>query len=229
VRAVSAIVERVAAALDAGGLNLLACFAVRDWDAAGPPVELRAEALLPGARSLLVAGSGGRALWRHFTEALAVDPRAAEPHPLDRYVRGVLARAEAILDEAGLAHRRFEPTFAFQPRLDFRRLAALAGLGSPSPIGLIVHPEFGPWWALRAAWLIAAELPATPPCARPCDGCPAPCRAALAPGVEGTIWAATREARLACRLDGARYDDEQLTYHYDPQGRARLLARLGRA
>jgi hypothetical protein len=226
--------DEIAAALSRvltdGGLDLLAVIPSAAWDAAGPPPSLRADSLQPGARSIVLAGSGGRLLWERFTAWLAVDPGARlarELHPLDRYVATVLDGADAIFAAAGIAARRLEPTFLFEPRVDFRRLAELAGLGGPSPLGMIVHPTFGPWWGLRGAWIVAADLPATAALPRPCDGCPAPCKRAIPAGAEGTIAAATRAAREACVIDAHRYRDEQLDYHYRPEeGRARLLARL---
>jgi len=218
------ILSRIAGAVGDGGLNLVAAFAASRWEGAG--------ALLDGARSVIVVASGGRALWARFTEWVAEAPRerfADEPHPLERYVRGLLERAERVLVEEGGRARRLEPTFLFQPRVDFRRLAELAGLGAPSPIGMAVHPIFGPWWALRGAWVVDRAIEETAALARPCEGCMAPCRAAIPPGTEGTIAAATRVARLACVLGESRYSDEQLLYHYEPAaGRERVLARIDR-
>jgi epoxyqueuosine reductase QueG len=227
------LATRLARQLADGGLDLYAAFPASAWDAAGPPAPLASQALLPGARTLVVAGSGGRALWERFTAWLAEAPRARltdEAHPLDRYVATVLDGAAALFDGAGLRARRFEPTFLFEPRLDFRRLAELAGLGAPSPLGLLVHPVYGPWWGLRGAFLVAGALPATAPASIhgiPCNGCPAPCRAAIPAGTEGTIAAATVAAREACVLGAHRYSDEQIAYHYRPdEGRAQLLGRF---
>ncbi|MSP63797.1 MAG: hypothetical protein EXR72_26320 [Myxococcales bacterium] len=224
------LLARLADAIHDGGIDLVAAFPSVAYDAAGPPPELTAGALLPGARSMIVVGSGGTHLWRRFTDWLAVDPKGrllAEAHPLDHYVAGVLDRGSAVLADAGVRARRLEPTFLFQPRIDFRRLGALSGLGAPSPIGMVVHPVFGPWWALRGAWLCDRDLVPTPPLSRPCEGCPAPCRAAIPPGSEGTILAATLAARTACVLSAERYSDEQVAYHYTPdEGLRRLAARL---
>jgi hypothetical protein len=228
------LLARLADLLAEGGVNLVASVEADAWDAAGPPPGFAAGELLPGARALIVAGSAGGALWARFTAWLAEAPRARladEAHPLDRYVAMVLDRADALLAAEGVRARRFEPTFLFQPRIDFQRVVRLARLGCASPIGMVVHPEYGPWWAARGAWLVDRAIPATAPAStegRPCAGCAAPCRAAIPAGAEGTIAAATRAAREACVLGAHRYSDEQLTYHYDPPaGRAALLARLG--
>ncbi len=217
------MLDELRAHLAAGGLDVVAVA-----DAA--PLAAHLAPLHPAARAVIVVGSGGRALWERFTAWAAADFARRfrdEPHPLDRYVAGVLDGGDAILARAGVSARRLEPTVLFAPRVDFRRLAAAARLGGDAPLGMVVHPVYGPWWALRGAWLVDRALAPTPPLADPCRGCPAPCRAAIAPGAEGTIWAATREARLACVLQAHRYLDEQLAYHYRPdEGRALVAARL---
>lgn len=227
-----ALLSDLGRALAEGGLDIVAIFPASHWDEAGPPFDCRAAALLDGARSVIVAGSSGRTLWDRFTAWAAEAPRerlVEEAHPLDRFVAGVLDGAEAILATAGVRARRFEPTLRFQPRLDFRRLAELSGLGCPSPLGMLVHPVYGPWWALRGAWFVDGVLSATVPLARPCDGCPSPCRAAIPAGFEGTLAAATPAARAACVLATHRYSDEQLAYHARPdEGRLALAARLSR-
>ena len=210
--------------LTVGGVDLIAVFPSEKWD----PED---RSLLVGARSVIVVGSSGQSLWKRFTAWAAEAPRARlvdDLHPLDRYVTTVLDRGDALLAQAGVRARRFEPTLACVPRLDFRRLAELSGLGSRSPIGMIIHPVYGPWWALRGAWIVERALAETPPLARPCDGCPAPCRATIPAGTEGTIAAATPAARGACVLSQHRYSDEQLDYHMRPdEGRRRLAAQFG--
>ena len=47
------------------------------------------------------------------------------------------------------AHRRYDGAFvAFQP------LAVAAGLGALSEANLVIHPVYGPWFALRAAIVV---------------------------------------------------------------------------
>ncbi len=216
------LVRSLGAALVDGGLNVIASADAAGWPGAG--------ALLDGARSVIVVGSGGRALWSRFRAWSDEAPRARlldEAHPLDRYVGTVLDRGDALLAAAGVRARRFEPTVVFEPRVDFRRLATLAGLGASSPLGIVVHPVFGPWWALRGAWLIDRALPPTPPLVLPCEGCAsAPCRAAIPDGTEGTILAAIFPARAACRIQEHRYTDEQIAWHLDFQAARRRLAAL---
>ena len=84
------------------------------------------------------------------------------------------------------------PVFVFDgpPYHPFQRWALRVGGVSPSPMGLLAHERFGPWLALRAAFLSPERLEAVapfpgegpcPPCAdRPCmSACPV---GALGPG-----------------------------------------------
>lgn len=190
----------VASALSAAGLNLRGCLRVERYDGLVPPAW-HARSLLASARTALVLAAGGRALF----EAFATSPEARQPEePLDAYTRRVV---EEVADR--LAGRAL---FAFERRgrayADFVALGRAAGLGAPSRLGLLLHPEFGPWMSIRAVVLTARELPETHPLAAfdPCRGCAAPCdRACRGAAVAGdrfdvAVCAATRRAEAACRL-----------------------------
>jgi hypothetical protein len=152
------------------------------YDAAVPGAW-RCEVLLRGARSAVVVASGGRSLW----DAFSASPEfGAAPDPLDAYTHRVVGEATRTLARAGAASRAL---FAFEARAgvhaDFVGLAAEAGLGAPSRLGLLVHPVYGPWLSLRAVVLTEAAWPPAPRQAPrgfdPCNGCPAPCMA-VCPG-----------------------------------------------
>jgi epoxyqueuosine reductase QueG len=189
---VTASPERAAlAALAEAGLGLHGVLARADWDAR-VPAPFRADAVLPGARSALVLGSGGRALFAAFARA----PEAAlAADPLDAFTQRVVGEAAARLRAAGascaavFAHEARGGVFA-----DFVALGRACGLGWPSRLGLLLHPTCGPWTSLRAALLTDAALAATPPLpgAGPCPGCAAPCARAC-PG--GALEAAAFDAR----------------------------------
>jgi epoxyqueuosine reductase len=203
---------------------------------------------LPGARSALVFASGGPALWQGFVDALTADHARLreEAHPLDAHIARLLRAADPAPPPSRLWVRcaADEPTF-----VDFRPLAAAAGLGWPSRLGLLLHPDDGPWIGLRAACFTTEALPPTgpQPGPGPCAGCPAPCVAACPVGAvpradgarfEISACAAHRTtggcpqscaARNACP-EGApsRYPPEAQAYHEDrARGRAALAARLG--
>jgi hypothetical protein len=167
--------ERFEADLDAAGLNLRAALSIARYDAAVPE-PWRSAALDPDphARSAVVIGSGGRALWDAFARAPEF---GAVADPLDAYTRRVTEAAAAELDPGAIA------LFAFERRggvyADFVELGRLAGLGVPSRLRLLLHPSYGPWMSLRALVLTRVEWEEGAPLGfDPCRDCPAPCLAA---------------------------------------------------
>jgi hypothetical protein len=119
------------------------------------------------------------------------------PHPLDRWSRRLVEGLAA--DWGGVA---LFP-FGGPPWHPFQRWAMRAEPVHPSPIGLLIHPEYGLWHSYRGAVLLKRRL-SLPPRAgdgeretegegvgtrSPCEACPArPCLAACPVGaytVEG--------------------------------------------
>ncbi len=199
------LLERLGARLRPVGMDLIGVTSATAWDEHAPK-HLQAEVLLPGARSAIVVGSAGRGLWETFRAAA---PHEGE-HPLDEFVTRALIDAEREFE--GVRARRFEASFTFEPRIDFRTLGRRAGLGDVGPFGLLIHPSHGPWFGLRGAWLIDRELPVAA-LSTPCRGCVAPCV-----GREGqtTLDRSTAAMRLRCPLGiASRYGDEQIAYHHD--------------
>jgi epoxyqueuosine reductase QueG len=162
-------------------MNLVGATSVAAYDArvaSGRPLADRAG----DARGIVVVANGGADLWHAFRAAMPADH--GEHDPLDRFTRAAVE--DAARDVAG-AHCHF-PFDPFPAALDFRALGELAELGRPSLVGVLVHPEFGPWISLRAAILVPDEVVAP----RPADGfdpCPTcverPCIAACPVGAVG--------------------------------------------
>jgi epoxyqueuosine reductase QueG len=141
----------------------------------------------------------------------------------------VTRAARDALAAGGLAHAVLFP-FGVRPLIPFQRLGRAAGLGAPGPLGLQIHPTFGPWWAYRALIVLARTLP---PVAAPgdgCAGCDAPCVAACPAaavtrgGFEVVACQARRLVAEPCRLSCAariacvrgpehRYREEELAFH----------------
>jgi len=239
----SGFLESLRSDLAREGLNHIGVVTRTRYDAAAPP-HLRAEQIHPAARAIVVVGSGGRAHWEAFLAYVAEDPverLARRADPLDDFCADVFARLGASLDGC----RVIFPTFQASVRLDFMKVAALAGLGAPSELGILVSERFGPWLGLRAAVFVPHDLPESGAAQRLCDGCPAPCRAACPPRIVGPglfPWprcVAERSAtgspcgsrcgaREACVVaPEARYDALELVYHYDrPAGRRMLCERF---
>jgi cyanocobalamin reductase (cyanide-eliminating) / alkylcobalamin dealkylase len=177
---------------------------------------------LPGGAADTVAVVGNTAaLWPHIDRYVMGSPNQVE-HPVDNYVEAVVRDAVAGLPEAT------EVRFSHEPpprRIAIQRLAHLAGLAWLSPSHLCVHPEFGPWIALRAAIVLDTPYtgPETEP-APPCD-CATHCLPMLESALElgepangdelAERWRAWLAVRDACPVGRRhRYPDEQIRYHY---------------
>ena len=209
--------------------------------------------VLPGCQSVVVIGNGGRALWDGLESAIREDSTrlTGEDHPLDAHVW----RLVQAQDPAPDASRRWIRAAADETTMvAFRSLAVRAGLGHPSRLGLLLHPEYGPWVGLRLACFTTESLPLSGPLSgpSPCDPCPAPCvsacpAGAIGPGKAGGLadsWdvqicanfhrssnlcASTCHSRVACPEGAAHaYGERQLTYHNNrPAGRPALAAAVG--
>jgi epoxyqueuosine reductase QueG len=226
------VLDELRAPLGAAGCNILLPLSPAAFDAATAPVDpaLTLRALFPPASAAVVVASGGRDLFERFTPS--DEARDGQAHPLDRFTaRVVTAAAQQALGSSGVGYRLFFPFTSSKPALPFQRLGRAAGLGGPGPLGLQIHPAYGPWWAYRGLIAIAAALPAAPSVVGDgCAGCDAPCVAACPAGavrVGGFSVAdchARRRQAVACQLSCAarircvrgpehRYRDEQLAFH----------------
>jgi NAD-dependent dihydropyrimidine dehydrogenase PreA subunit len=151
--------EKIANSLVPAGLLLRGGFAPRPED--GLPA-------VSGGRpagTLLLVGNAGSALWRAFAGSPEIGD--GKPHPLNRWTRRLVDGAAT-----GVGGRALYP-FDADPPWPFQRWARRAEPVHPSPIGLLIHPEYGLWHAYRAAVLLAERLdiPPPPPIRRPCDNC----------------------------------------------------------
>lgn len=221
------------AALAPDGLNLVGAAAVAEYDSLLASEHALARRF-PEAVTAIVVGNGGGAFWRAFRAACAGSPAlAADPDPLDRFT-------EACVDQAvrrvagGVSCRVLYPfRFASEP-VSFLRLAAVAGLGTAGRVGVLLHPEYGPWIAFRAAVLVPFAVDAPRPAEGfdPCPGCvERACMPACPAGaVSDDGWdiprcaayrareadgcAAGCHARVACVIGRAhRYPADALAHH----------------
>ncbi|MAE93229.1 MAG: hypothetical protein CL910_01075 [Deltaproteobacteria bacterium] len=164
-----------AAGLAEAGLAVLAPAAVAAYDAIAPP-SLRSGRLLPGAAGAWVIGADRRLFER---------ARRGDGFSLDTHTERTLAHLEIEAAREGgrcvavLGHRA-----APDGATDLVALARAAGLGWPSRLGLLLHPDFGLWWSLRAALLTTLPGLSASPLAGPgpCGDCPAPCATACPAG-----------------------------------------------
>jgi hypothetical protein len=164
-------------------------------------------AVLGGEARLGILIGNTRALWPRFSEAMRDPELAAERDPLDRYTERAIDAAFRDVN-VYYGHRRYGGAF-----LPLQRLAVATGLGALSPTHLVIHPIYGPWFALRAVAVIAGEPPARPPIDPPCR-CDASCHDALARAERSTDWRDWLAVRERCSLQSWRYSEHQIQFHY---------------
>ena len=114
--------------------------------------------------TLVLVGNAGPDLWHSFT----ADADMAVSHPLNRWIRPKIREAAR---EAGADAVTFpEEGPPYPPLQDW---AIRAEPVHRSPIGILIHPDFGLWHVYRAVLLFREriELPAREPRASPCDSC----------------------------------------------------------
>ncbi len=150
---------RVEAALSARGLILFGGF--------HPEPDDRVPALADGqaAGTLFVIGNAGPAMWQAF----AASPEAADgaADPLNRWSERLLM---ALVAAHG-GHALFP--FGGPPYRPFVAWAKRAAPVRESPLGMLIHPEYGLWHAYRGALAFAGRhaLPPADPRPVPCDSC----------------------------------------------------------
>ncbi len=117
------------------------------------------------ARSLLLVGNAGTAMWREFSAWLDRQPDIMA-HPLDTWGAEVI---DAIAARVG-ARAVYPSQRPWQP---FQQWAMRAEGLRASPLGILIHPRFGLWHAWRAALVFDAEIPIQVPekLSHPCDSC----------------------------------------------------------
>lgn len=114
---------------------------------------------------IALVGNIGSSYWAAFSGSTEFGD--GKPDPLDRWSRRI---AETVAGRHGL-----RPVYPFEgpPYFPFQQWAGRAEGLAQSPIGVMIHPEFGLWHSYRFA-LLAAEIDAEPDqrlAASPCLSC----------------------------------------------------------
>src|SRR5262245_62036526 len=154
------VIERLATALDEDGLILRGgfVFGAHEWAPAG----------LSGrpARSIILIGQAGVAPWPSFLRWLERQESRGLSDPLDKWSSEVIGKAARMVSA-----RAVSPSD--KPYLPFQQWAMRAEGLRPSPLGVLMHPEFGLWHAFRGALLFDVEIafPEPPAAVHLCDGC----------------------------------------------------------
>ena len=196
------------------------------------PVEVEElREVVPLARGAVLVGDGGGTFFSRFLAAGAGE----EGDPLDSYTRRVVRRVvEDVLGGTELAI--FHPFAGEKVHLPFQRLGMVAGLPAPGPLGVQVHPRFGPWWAYRALVALAVPVESEGPMAESCRDCGGPCvNDCREHATAGGRWVAGSlrgeivcsdacGARSRCPVGrDAHYSPEQIAFH--ARARRALAAR----
>lgn len=236
------IEEGLAARLMEAGLDLCAATQVGRYNAT---IAARApEFELPdygNPRSLVVVIGNTRALWPRLLEAMAEDETLmGHPDPVDTYAQREIERAVGeVVEETGIeasyrlaAHVPERGASVENGGVAIQELARIAGMADLSPSNLAVHPEHGPWIALRAAVVFDTEGPDDTVVVQVCKDCEAPCTDALEAALQATResqqdeeeplddpvarhWEKWLDVREACPVgEGSKYPPEQSEYHY---------------
>lgn len=220
------LIDEITQAFRSQGFDLVQAFDIAHYNA----IAISHEALVPvqpfgrsGALALLVGNT--KALWPHFTEAYrASEELQRDENPLDRWVETVVSGIIDKREEPCVKHYSHSVGDDFVSML---HLAESSGIAKIGPAQLAAHPTYGPWFALRCVLVFDRDAPqAADQLAFPCEGCVAPCMAALQeatavsgdPSVAGFVrdnwedWLAVREVCPVGREH--RYSDNQIIYHY---------------
>jgi hypothetical protein len=121
--------------------------------------EIKRYGMNPENAGLALIGNIGSSYWEQFSQSVEFEDGAA--HPLDRWSRRV---AESIAQRLTL--RALYP-FEGPPYYPFQQWARRAEGLQQSPVGVMIHPQFGLWHSYRFALLgvefeiETAEIPAT--------------------------------------------------------------------
>ncbi|MEP6566891.1 MAG: hypothetical protein ABJB10_17295 [Mesorhizobium sp.] len=152
-------VEEITAALSANGLIVRGGFSFASGETSptgfsGAPIK-----------SVLLVGQAGAEPWPHFLRWRENQSRTPA-NPLDTWSREVIG---AVAEKFGA--RAVSPSD--KPYLPFQQWAMRAEGLKPSPLGILMHPQYGLWHAYRGALLFEDEvaLPEPREAIHLCDAC----------------------------------------------------------
>ncbi len=141
------------------GLNLIGAVPLQLYNAA-VAAQLQSNAIDRDARSVVVIGNGGGEFWGAYRRHVQQHPQwERREHPLDDFTRAVIENEIAgRVRQRGLRCTVVYPFATGAANLHFMELGRIAGIGGPSRLGILIHPVYGTWIALRAALLMDEML-----------------------------------------------------------------------
>ena len=213
--------------LENRGMNLRAIILVDDFDRELQEAWDRAGIFTHPDDRLVLLGMAGSSLWQFLKENNYLGD--------DRFDQ---FSTEASLEVSLLFWGDESPRIIYpgNTSIPLQQIGRSLGWGVPSPLGLDINPQYGPWFAYRAVFLTQSLLPVTnafrirqSPCDRcvkkPClSNCPASAlRSGALPDLNACVSRRIEDqtgcglacqSRLACPVGREwRYSEEQLNYH----------------
>lgn len=212
--------------LEDKGFDLLSIMDPIDWPNSLTESFVSLGIDIPSLCRIVLIGSAGSRLWKIVREEHWQDR-----DPIDRY-------AIRITEELVARKWKGKTIRWLYPGSDpipLQRLCRFAGWSHPSLLGLDIHPNFGTWFACRAAFIIESAIECTTrsETVSPCDTCvDKPCQAECPSGAvrekhqfgldkcgsyrvtEKSLCCHRCVSRMICPIGSAwRYSDDQLDYH----------------
>lgn len=146
----------IEAALESAGLVVLGAFHP------GPDDGVPDYSARHRTATIVLGGNGGGSMWPFFEKYAG-----RGENPLNAWSRDLFEQLAAQFGARAASPVDGPP---FHP---FQRWALKSGQTFPSPIGILIHPEYGLWHSYRGALLFAERLDLPPAVKRanPCDAC----------------------------------------------------------
>lgn len=153
--------ETYARRIRATGLTVRGAFHVKDSDGVPQTSGMATD------RTLILIGNAGSTFWSAFEKSKEFNDGL--PDPLDRWSERVITALAVELKAQAVFPFKGPPYYPFQQWA--RRAESLP----QSPMGMLVHPQYGLWHAYRGALIVdqcIKNLPPDPDSESPCLTCP---------------------------------------------------------
>ncbi len=160
------------------GFNLIRRIRTEEYDSVVSP-ESRIPGLCPGSTSVILVGFAGHTFWSILKKFLNKNPGFRDSYEdwIDYYTVLRFMEIADLFEKHGLGWRAVFPFGEKSLALDFMKLGELGGTGTKGIIGVLIHPEYGPWISLRGAIISDIEFSRydSPLSFNPCPECHKPC------------------------------------------------------
>lgn len=228
--------RKVKSHLNESGFNIAVRIDAALYDSIVPEKK-RACTLLNDARSIILIGFAGNKFWPVLQSFLRQNPEFKNKNEnlIDNYTKITIEKLAGTLNEVNGGEFKIAYPFGESAYdLDFTLLGMMGGVGVPSLLGILLHPEYGTWMSLRGAMLTdveferyenpISEFNPCPSCEKPCiDACPADTvtdkgwdwRACMEFRLSSDVCSKSCASRKACPYGQYHmYSDEQIKYHH---------------